>query len=248
MKTALLFFVLFGVLANLFTCGSARPVAIETPAIPAAVIAPAVVTPAKPGETETEAQLRQARDVVANLSGDLASWKQRVTTLTAARDQDRRDAFLGTLRASCLWVAGIALLGAFACGVLAFASPIAKGTLGKVAMGCGALVVLATGAAWAVPWLPAVGVVALIVIACGALAAAVMAAVRWIPAVAHAGVHAAAGYQEAVKLAQAVDLEAVDEVDRVNVQEQKTAGRLVHSTGDALHRVAAEVRARVGAL
>jgi hypothetical protein len=203
---------------------------------------PEIKTPAKASETETDAQLRQAKDAVRALSGDLANWQQRVLTLTKDRDQERKEAFLGTLRASCLWVAGIALLGALACAVLAFVSPIAKTTLAKVAIACGALVVLATGCAWAVPWLPAVGVVSLIILVCVLIVAAIVAAVRWFPSFAHAAIHAADGYQQAVGFLRAEAPSIANALDSENRAMQSAQGGTVITQGDTLHELARTFR------
>ena len=245
MKSALLFLVLFGGLANLTTCGDARPVVVEAPVLPKM---PEHVTPAKVGETTTETALRQARDLAANLRGKLAESDARVAALVKDVETEHREAFLGTLRASCLWVAGLALLGALACAVLAFVSPLAKQTLAKVAIACGVLVVLATGTAWAVPWLPSVGVVVLIVLACAIIAGIVYKAVQWWPSFAHASLQAAVGYQEATAIAQSHDLVAVDANDRDNTAAQIAAGPKVLRVGDKLHAAAAAFRARKAAL
>jgi hypothetical protein len=241
-KTAFLFLVLFGGLANLWTCGSARAVAVEDPALPKA---PEHVTPPKAGETATEAALREARDLVTNLRGKLAEGDARVAALAKDVETERREAFLGTLRASCLWVAGLALLGAFACAVLAYVSPIAKPTLAKVAVACGILVVLATGCAWAVSWLPTIGVVALLVLACVVIAAAVLAAVRWFPTFAHAAVHAADGYQQAATFLRTDIRKAIDEENRGH---QVDKGGKVFLEGNRLHELAKAHRDKVGAL
>lgn len=232
-------------------CSTRAVVSVEQPQPPKESVPPPIVTPAKPGETDTEAQLRQARDAVSTLAGDLARWKQRVATLTADRDQDRRDAFLGKLRTSCLWVAGIALLGALACAVLAFVSPIAKPTLVKIAAGCGLLVALATGCAWCVPWLPAVGVVAVIVLCCLVVAASVLALVKWWPSFAHAAILSADGYQRtAAVLRDLTDDEArvaAVEIDAHNRGAQLSAGWPVFREGDRLHYIAKAEREKLAA-
>lgn len=241
MKSTIMFFLLFGGLSNLFYC-SPRSTNVTAPPIEA--VKPAKVTSApKPGETDIEAQLRQAKDSVRELSGDLASKQKLVEALTADRDRERNEAFLGALRASCLWVAGVALLGALACGALAFISPIAKTTLVKVSVACGALVILATGCAWAVPWLPTLGVVALIAIVCCVIIAALFAAVRWFPSFAKAAIHSADGYQQAVSFLRLESPDLATEVDRENRVLQFKNGGMVFREGDRLHAVAAKFRA-----
>lgn len=225
-------------------CSVRAAAPIERPEPPKESAPPRVVTPAKAGETETESQLRQARDAVATLAGDLARWQQRVATLTADRDQDRRDAFLGTLRASCLWVAGLALLAGLACTVAAFLSPIAKPTLVKAAVACGVLVVLATGCAWAVPWLPTVGVIALLCVAGAVLVAGVVLGLRWFPRFATAAVEMADGFQQATRIAATSAPNVVDALNRENRSRQIQAGAKVYEEGGKLLKAAAALRTK----
>lgn len=240
MKTALLFLVLFGSLANLLTCGgSPRPVAIEALVLPKTQER---ITPPKTGETTTESALREARDLVTNLRGKLAEGDARVAALVKDVETEQREAFLGKLRASCLWVAGLALLGALACAVLAFVSPIAKATLAKVAIACGALVVLATGCAWAVAWLPTVGVVALIALVCALIVAAIVAAIRWFPSFAHAAILSADGYQQSVKLLRTDSPDIANALDVENRAMQIVKGGAVITQGDTLHDLARTFR------
>lgn len=225
------------------TCGDARPVetppAVKVPALPG--LPP---TPAKAGETPTETLLRLARDDLRAAEEAEAQATARVYALTEARDTERREAFLGTLRASCLWVAGLALLGALACAVLAWLSPIAKPTLVKAAAGCGALLVLAVGCAWCVPWLPVVGVVSLVALVLGLIAYGVWRLVLWWPSFANAAVAAADGYQQAVRIARAVAPGVAYELDVDNRALQLTSGAKVFDAGDQLHSAARAARAR----
>lgn len=218
-------FSLFGWLVP--SCGASRQApAVSSPAIPVELAPPALVTPAKPGETATETQLREARDALAVLAGDTARWQARVAILTTERDLERREAFLALLRTSCLWVAALALLGALACGVLAFVSPIAKPTLAKLAAGCGALVIMATGCAWLVPWLPLAGVVSVVAAVAAGLVFVVWKLVEWWPRFAHGALGMTEGYLEAARIAASSAPLVASALDSDNRANQILAGGL----------------------
>ena len=237
LASAILALSLFGWLSP--SCGSARPM-VELPPAPAVAKPAAVVTPPKAGETATEARLRESLDMVRRLTGDLATWQAAANAAKVDLESERKEAFLSTLRASCLWVAGLALLAGLACTVAAFLSPIAKPLLVRCALVAGGLVVLATGCAWAVPWLPTLGVLALLAVIACAIAYAVWRVVLWWPAFAQASIAAASGYQKAAAVVWANAPELAEEIDAGNrsLQIDGKRGGAVYQIGNQLHALA----------
>ncbi len=97
---------------------------------------------------------------------------------------------------------------------------------------------LASGCAWAAPYLPLAGVVALIVIAMGAVLAGGVMLVRWWPSFAHAAIASADGLQQAMKAVRGVAPAMADQLDWDNRKLQLAAGAKTFLEGDRLHAAA----------
>ncbi len=181
---------------------------------------PAIITPPKAGETDTERSLREARNTVSRLAGDLATWQQRVTTLQEDKKREDREKVLAYLRVCLLWITGLALLGGVVCVVLAIVSPVAKSTLARLGIACAAVLVLCAGMLWCLPWLPVVGVVVLVTgLAVGLIVGGFYFA-RWFVRHMHAAVTLADGLQQVTAAAVQVMPGKVLDMDVENRAQQ----------------------------
>lgn len=199
------------------------------------------ITPPKPGETDTEKALREARNTVSRLAGDLATWQQRVTILQEDAKREQREKVLGYLRACLLWASGLALLGGLACIVLAIVSPVAKSTLARLGIACACVLVICAGMLWALPWLPVFGVAAVLSLVIAGVVFGVWRFVIWYGRHMHAAVSMADGLQQVTDAAAG----AIDGSKLIGLQVENRAHQIIKGAigeGDKLLDAARTMR------